>query len=101
MQGENSLENPLAYYDENLNPLPELKSEIERQIRNEAVDDRATKELFDIRTSIDRTEDMMKQKAEQIIRSNKECMADSFYVMRSGRVCVPVRRIINIRFREA
>ena len=85
-------ENPLAYYDENLNPIDDLRSEIVRQIRNEAVDDRATKELFDIRTAVDRTEDLMRQKAEQIIRSNKECMADSFYVMRNGRVCVPVKK---------
>ena len=60
--------NPLAYYDENLNPLYELKDEINRQIRNEMVEDRATKELFDIRNSIVKLEDTMKQKAEQIMR---------------------------------
>ncbi len=85
-------DNPLAYYDENLNPLDELKNEIVRQIRNEMVEDRATKELFDIRNRILILEDTMKQKAEQIIRSNKECMADSYYTMRNGRVCVPVKK---------
>ena len=70
-------ENSLAYYDENLNSVPELKEEIVRQIRNEAVDDRATKELFDIRSKIVSTEDAMKQKAEQVIRNNKDCMADT------------------------
>ncbi len=84
--------NPLAYYDENLNPLDELRDEIVRQIRNEMVEDRATKELFDIRNRILSLEDTMKQKAEQIIRSNKECMADSYYTMRNGRVCVPVKK---------
>ena len=84
--------NPLAYYDENLNPLYELKDEINRQIRNEMVEDRATKELFDIRNSIVNLEDTMKQKAEQIMRSNKDCMADSYYTMRNGRVCVPVKK---------
>ena len=84
--------NPLAYYDENLDSLDYLRDEINRQIRNEAVDDRATKELFDIRTNMVQAEDKMKQKAEQIIRSNKDCMADSFYALRSGRVCVPVKK---------
>ena len=84
--------NPLAYYDENLDALEFLRDEIARQIRNEAVDDRATKELFEIRSGIAQAEDKMKQKAEQIIRSNKDIMADSFYALRSGRVCVPVKK---------
>lgn len=84
--------NPLAFYDENLDPLSELKDEINTQIRNEAVVDRATKELFDIRNRIAVLEDAMKQKAEQIIRSNKDCMADSYYTVRNGRVCVPVKK---------
>ena len=84
--------NPLAYYDENLDALDYLRDEITRQIRNEAVDDRATKELFEIRTNMVQAEDKMKQRAELIIRSNKGCMADSFYALRSGRVCVPVKK---------
>lgn len=84
--------NPIAYYDENLDALGYLRDEITRQIRNESVDDRATKELFEIRTSIAQAEDKMKQKAEQIIRSNKDYMADNFYALRSGRVCVPVKK---------
>ncbi|MBR5178632.1 MAG: DNA mismatch repair protein MutS [Lachnospiraceae bacterium] len=84
--------NPLAYYDENLNPLYELKDEINSQIRGEEVIDRATKELFDIRNRIVTVEESMKQKAEQVIRSNKDCMADSFYSLRSGRICVPVKK---------
>ena len=61
--------NPLAYYDENLDSLPELREEILSQIRNEMVDDRASKALFDIRNKIISAENAMKQKAEQIIRS--------------------------------
>ena len=84
--------NPLAYYDENLDSLPELREEILSQIRNEAVDDRASKALFDIRNKIISAENAMKQKAEQIIRSNSDVMADSFYSLRSGRICVPVKK---------
>ena len=90
-------ENSLAYYDENLNPLSELKDEICRQIRNEEVDDRATKELYEIRNQITSTEEAMKQKAEQIIRKNKTYMADSYYTLRNGRVCVPVKKEYRLK----
>ena len=34
----------------------------------------------------------MKQRAEQIMRANKACMADSYSTYRSGRLCVPVKK---------
>ena len=85
-------ENPLAYYDENLDELDFVREEICRQIRNEDVDDRASKELFDVRTRIAHVEESMKQKAEQVIRNNKDCMADTYYTLRNGRICVPVKK---------
>ena len=89
--------NPLAYYDENLDERGELREEIVMQIRNEAVDDRASKVLFDLRAKITAAEETMKQKADQLIRSNKEFMADSYHTLRNGRVCVPVKK--EYRFR--
>ena len=89
--------NPLAYYDENLDEQKELREEICRQIRGEAVDDRASRTLQDVRAQIQRCEEAMKQKAEQIIRGNKECMADTYYTIRNGRVCVPVKKEYKFR----
>ena len=89
--------NPLAYYDENLDELKELMEEIRMQIRNEAVDDRATPNLADIRAAIIRAEEAMKQKAEQIMRNNKECMSDSYCTLRNGRMCVPVKKEYKFR----
>ncbi len=89
--------NPLAYYDENLDPQKDLREEIGRQIRYEAVDDHASKALYEIRFQIVRLEEGMKQKAEQVIRGNKECMADTYYTLRNGRVCVPVKREYKFR----
>ena len=85
-------ENALSYYDENLNPLLDLKDEISSQIRNEEVDDRASKELYDLRNQIVSMEETMKLKADQIIRKNKDYMADSYHTVRNGRVCVPVKK---------
>lgn len=90
-------ENPIAYYDETMECPENLKNEIALKIRAEAVDDHASRVLFDIRTEIVRCEDTMKQKAEQIIRSFKECMADSFYTTRNGRICVPVKKEYRYR----
>jgi len=85
-------ENSLAYYDENLDPLSELRQEISSKIRNGEVDDFATKELQQIRRQIIRCEEQMKQKAEQILRANKECMADNYCTFRNGRICLPVKK---------
>lgn len=90
-------QNSIAYYEENLDPAEELREEISRQIRNGGVDDYASRELSQIRMRIQQTEDQMKQKAEQIMRTHKDCMADSFYTVRNGRVCVPVKKECKLK----
>ena len=90
-------ENPLAFYDENFDDVAELREEISRQIRNETVDDYASKELHDIRRQIVRCEEQMRQKAEQIMSSNKDSMSDSFYTKKNGRICVPVKKACKFK----
>lgn len=85
-------ENSLAFYDENLDIIADLGQEISQKIRNEEVDDYASKELELIRKQIVKCEEQMKQKAEQILRSNKEYMADQYCTFRNGRICLPVKR---------
>lgn len=85
-------DNPLAYYEENLDAVETLREEIRRQIRSGAVDDYASKELRQIRSDLMRCEEQMKQKAEQVMRANRECMADSYCTTRNGRICVPVKK---------
>lgn len=85
-------ENSLAYYEANLDPMEELREEIVRQIRGGQVDDYASRLLQQLRRDISNLEEKMKQKAEQIMRSNKECMADHFSTVRNGRVCIPVKK---------
>lgn len=85
-------ENSLAYYEENLDSIEELRNEISRKIRGGAVDDYASRELFRIRSEISKTEEKMKQKAEQTMRANKVCMADSYSTLRNGRICIPVKK---------
>lgn len=86
-----------AYYEENLQSMNEIREEIRQQIRGGRIEDRASKELFSIRTDIIRTEDKMKEKAESVLRSNKEAMSDNFCTLRNGRICVPVKKEYKFR----
>lgn len=90
-------DNPLACYEENFDALEELREEIYRQIRNEEVDDFASRELSQIRNQIEKCEEAMKQKAEQVMRSNKAYMADNYCTLRNGRICVPVKREYKLK----
>lgn len=82
----------LAYYAENLDALDELRREIEQSVWNEQVADNASARLQELRRDRKNCEDKMREKAEQIMRSNKECMSDSFSTIRNGRVCIPVKK---------
>ncbi len=90
-------QNSLAYYDENLDEFSELSREIAAKIRNEAVDDYASKELEQIRKQMVKCEEQMKQKAEQMLRVNKECMSDNYCTFRNGRICLPVKKNYKLR----
>lgn len=90
-------ENTLAYYEENIDALEELSSEICRKIRNGAVDDYASRELLQIRKKAVKCEEQMKQKAEQAMRSNKAYMADAYCTFRNGRICVPVKKEYKLK----
>ena len=92
-----AFENGLAFYEENLCELEELREEIGRQIRNGEVDDYASRDLAQIRSAIQRCDDEMRQNAEQILRTHKECMSDNFYTLKNGRVCVPVKKEYKLK----
>ena len=87
----------LAYEEERLDAQTELKEAIRMQIRGGRVDDYASKLLKSIREEIEHTSDRMREKAEAVIRSNKECMSDSFSTIRNGHVCIPVKKEYKFR----
>lgn len=89
--------NSLAYYNENLDSISELYEEICRIIRNSTVDNYASKELGQIRNQIIKCEEQMKHKAEQILRSYKDCMADNYCTFRNGRICLPVKKEYKLK----
>lgn len=90
-------ENSISYYEENLDSMEELREEICRQIRGGEVDDYASRELQATRAQIVKCDEQMKQKAEQVMRSNKQYMADSYCTFRNGRICVPVKKEYRLK----
>ena len=84
--------NHLSFYDENLEACDSLREEILSKIRGESVDDYASKNLLQYRKQIVKTEEQMKLKAANIIRKDKDYMADSYSTFRNGRLCVPVKK---------
>ena len=92
-----SYELSLPYYEENLDALDEVREELNDKIRGGRVDDYASKLLKSLREGIDRQEAKMREKADSVIRANKECMSDSFSTIRNGRICVPVKKEYKFR----
>lgn len=87
----------LPYFEENLDSLEDIREELNSKIRGGRVDDYASKLLKTLRESIERTETKMREKADSVMRANKECMSDSFSVSRNGRICVPVKKEYKFR----
>jgi len=90
-------DNTVAYYAENLEELEELQAEIGQAVNQEDILDHASDYLFDIRREIARNEEKMREKAETVIRNNKDCMSDSFCTFRNGHLCVPVKKDCKFR----
>ena len=82
----------LAYYDENLDCLDNLKETIRMQIRNGRIDDNASKDLKSFRDETERNERCMREKVDAVIRANKESLSDNFSTLRSGHICIPVKK---------
>ena len=82
----------LAYYDEKLDCLDNLKETISMQIRNGRIDDNASKDLKSLRDDIERHERGMREKVDAVIRANKESLSDNFSTLRNGHICIPVKK---------
>lgn len=81
----------LAYYDENLDSCDEVIEQLQMQIRAGKVDDFASKQLSSIRKELDNLDTKMKDKVNQMIRSNRKYMSEAFVVERNGHLCLPVK----------
>lgn len=83
---------PLAFYEENLTALEGLRSEIDKAIRGDEIDDYASPLLGSLRREMRVTEEKITEKAESVLRANKSYMAEQFIVKRNGKICLPVKK---------
>lgn len=82
----------IAGYGGSIHELTNLSGEIDNNIRNNSVDDNASKELKDIRRKIEQIHSEIKSKLESQLRSKKEWFTDSYVSTRNGHFVLPVKR---------
>ncbi len=82
----------IAGYGGSINELTHLSGEIENTIRNNTIEDSASKELKDIRRKMDQVSSEMKSKLESQLRSKKEWFTDGYVSLRNGHFVLPVKR---------
>ncbi|WP_026679310.1 endonuclease MutS2 [Fictibacillus gelatini] len=83
----------VSSYAYSMFPLPEVKEEIHKCIRNGQVDDNASKSLSKIRKKAGIVEERIKSKLESILKSSsyRNMMQEPLISMRDGRYVIPVK----------
>lgn len=87
-----SMELNVASYGDSFNDLSALYEVIEKSIRNNAIDDSASKELRDIRRQIASVNAEIKIKLENLLRSKKAYFTESYISLRNGHYVLPVKK---------
>ncbi|BCJ92711.1 endonuclease MutS2 [Anaerocolumna cellulosilytica] len=82
----------IAYYGKTLQDLTPLLEEINQAIRNDRVDDSASKELKDTRRKIELTKSDIRSKLETMLRSKKDWFSEGFISSRNGHYVLPVKK---------
>ncbi len=82
----------IAGYGGSINELSTLSAEIDNTIRNNIIDDNASKDLKDIRRRMEQLRVEMKSKLENQLRSKKEWFTDGFVSTRNGHFVLPVKK---------
>lgn len=82
----------LAVYGNSINDLSYLEEEINKAIRGDQVDDRASPQLAAIRRKIEGSGAQLKSKLESLLRSNSSWFSESFVAIRNNHYTLPVKR---------
>lgn len=82
----------IAGYGGSIDELTPISDRIDSSIRNNAVDDGASKELKNIRRQIDQLHSEMRSKLDSQLRSKKEWFTDGYVATRNGHFVLPVRK---------
>ena len=77
--------------------MTDIKEELAASVRNNQVQDYASKYLKDTREQIARTEEKMRTKAEAVLKANKDAVSEQFITSRNGHICIPVKKDYKFR----
>lgn len=87
-----SLDIDLAFYGRSIDTLDIIFEKIDSSIRNDAVDDKASTTLYDLRRKIENNNTAIKVKLESILHNNKNYFADGYVTTKNGRYVLPVKK---------
>jgi dsDNA-specific endonuclease/ATPase MutS2 len=82
----------VAVYGKSIYDLTELEDEINRAIRGNQVDDRASPQLAGIRRKMSSAGEQIKSKLDSLLRNNKAWFSESFLSIRNGHYTLPVKK---------
>lgn len=82
----------LSSWQYSLDSLTDIVDEVERCIRGEQVDDRASSTLRAIRRQIEMNEDNMRGKLDSLLRAHPDWFMESYVTQRGGRLVLPLKK---------
>ncbi len=82
----------LAFIGDGIDELTEIQDEINRCISGNTVNSDATKELLNIRKSINTCENQLKSKLDEILKAKKKYCSESFVSIKNNRYTIPVKK---------
>lgn len=91
-------DNPLSAYSSAFEFLGDLQQDIESSILHGAIRDDASPQLKKIRHSMLGLESRIKEKLSHILQARKSMLSDNYYVKRSGKYVLPVKRQYQSQF---
>ena len=98
LQGAQAFSAGIASWHTELPDLDELQNEIERAVREDAVLDDASPALKNLRRQREHTEQLIREKLNQILLHHKKELADSYITQRNGIFVVPVQKKFQSAF---
>lgn len=82
----------VASYGNSIYSLSEVEDEINRTVRGNQIDDKASPQLADIRRKITNAGEQVRSKLDSLLRNNKIWFSEGFVSLRNGHYTLPVKR---------
>ncbi|MEL7567141.1 MAG: DNA mismatch repair protein MutS [Dehalobacterium sp.] len=82
----------VASYGNSIYDLSNVEDEINRTIRGNQIDDKASPALADIRRKIANAGSQVKSKLDSLLRNKKDCFSECFVSLRNGHYTLPVKK---------